>query len=252
MPTLLLADESPTVQRLMAMTFADQGIEVVAVGDGEDAIARLRHHRPDIVIASIATPTRSGYEVAAFVKSSPALSGVPVLLLAPAFQPVDDVRAVQVRSDGVMVKPLDPALLVARVKDLLRSAPPRPAAALPAPVAAAAPPSEPGDSVDDYFARLDAAFAQRSAARTSASADDVGTVPTVDTVLDPATPAVPVTSEPAGPAAPEVSEALIDDITRRVAERLGTAALREVMADVVADVAERLIREEIARIRNRT
>jgi CheY-like chemotaxis protein len=247
-PTLLLADDSETVQRLVAMTFADQDVQVVAVADGEEAIARIRREHPDIVLASITTPRRNGYEVAAFVRSRPELAKTPVLLLAAAFDPVDDVRAAQVRCDGVLVKPLDPQQVVTRVKELLHSvqavsspAPPRPQ------FTPAAPASPSGSTVDDYFERLDAAFTQRSV-RAPAPADDVGTVPTVDAVLQPAAPAAPRRAD----AAPLVTEALIDEVTRRVAERLGTAALRDVMADVVADVAERLIREEIARIRNRT
>lgn len=251
MATLLLADDSPTVQRLIAMTFADQGIEVVTVGDGEEAIARLAQRRPSIVLASIGTRKRTGYDVAAFVKSSPALSGVPVLLLAAAFEPVDEVRAAQVRCDGVLVKPLDPQQVVARVKELLRSAPPPPPAALPQAPASPSPSSpERTGTVDDYFARLDAAFMQRSAVRAAAPADDVGTVPTVEAVLQSATVAAPAAAASAG--SPLVTDALIDEVTRRVVERLGAATLRDVVADVVADAAERLIREEIARIRTRT
>jgi len=246
--TLLLSDDSLTVQRLIAVTFADQGIEVTAVGDGEQAIARITQQCPDIVLASIGTPKRTGYDVAAFMKSSPELSATPVLLLAAAFEPVDDVRAAQMRCDGGLVKPLDPQLVVARVTELLRS---RAASSvpLPKPIAPAVLPlTERAGTADDYFARLDAAFAQRAAVRSALPVDEVGTVPTVDAVLQPAVP--PPAGQPA--ATPLVTDALIDEVTRRVAERLGTAALREVMADVVADVAERLIREEIARIRNRT
>jgi hypothetical protein len=48
-----------------------------------------------------------------------------------------------------------------------------------------------------------------------------------------------------------VTDALVDEVTRRVVERLGSTTLKEVVAEVVADVAERLIREEIARIRSK-
>jgi DNA-binding response OmpR family regulator len=249
---LLLSDDSPTVQRLIAMAFAGHNVEVSAVGDGESAIARIAQHPPDIVLASIGTPKRSGYDVAAFVKSTPALASTPVVLLAAAFEPVDEVRVAQVRCDGVMVKPLDPQQLVARVQDLLRQAPARPARAMPAvPEAPMPAPPERTGSVDDYFDRLDAAFTKRAATRAEAPADDVGTVPTVDAVLQPPVPPAAVPIPPAAPI-PIVTDALIDEVTRRVVERLGTAALRDVVSDIVTDVAERLIREEIARIRHRT
>jgi DNA-binding response OmpR family regulator len=252
MATLLLSDESPTVQRLIAMTFADQDIQVTSVTDGEEAIARMSVDRPDIVLASIATPRRSGYDVAAFVKSAPALASIPVLLLAAAFEPVDDVRVAQVRADGVLVKPLDPRLVVTRVKALLDRSPVAGPAGEPPhvtalPTAPAAPTAESPDEGGDYFARLDAAIAQRAPLHRPASADDVGTVPTVDDLLKPGTAAAPTVP----PSAPVVSEALVDAVTRQVVERLGPGAVRDVVADVVADVAERLIREEIARIRRK-
>ena len=105
---LLLADDSVTIQRVVELTFSGEDIQVVTVGDGEQAIARIPVEHPDIVLADIAMPKRSGYEVAAFVKGRPDLSHIPVLLLAGAFEPVDEARAQQVKSDGVLVKPFEP------------------------------------------------------------------------------------------------------------------------------------------------
>lgn len=51
-------------------------------------------------------------------------------------------------------------------------------------------------------------------------------------------------------AAPVITDAVIEDIVRRVVERLGPEAVRAVVADVVSEVSERLVKEEIARIRN--
>jgi CheY-like chemotaxis protein len=120
--TLLLADDSVTIQRVIELTFSGQDVDVLAVGDGEQAIARIQSDRPDIVLADIGMPKRSGYDVAAFVKGDPELRHIPVLLLAGAFEPVDDVRAAQVGCDGVLVKPFEPQQVIARVKELLAGA----------------------------------------------------------------------------------------------------------------------------------
>src|SRR5262245_36093494 len=64
-------------------------------------------------------PKRSGYDVAAFVKGRPDLSHIPVLLLAGAFEPVDEARAQQVKSDGVLVKPFEPQQVISRVRELI-------------------------------------------------------------------------------------------------------------------------------------
>lgn len=122
MHKLLLADDSVTIQRVIELTFSGEDVQVVAVNDGEQAIARIPIERPDIVLADIAMPKRSGYDVAAFVKGRPDLAQTPVLLLAGAFEPVDQARAEQVQCDGVLIKPFEPRQVIARVRELIDAA----------------------------------------------------------------------------------------------------------------------------------
>ena len=212
---LLLADDSVTIQRVIELTFADEDIQVVAVGDGQQAIARIDTERPDVVLADVGMPGRDGYEVAAHIKENPQTAHIPVLLLTGAFEPIDEARARAVGCDGVLVKPFEPQMVINRVKDLLAgrrptslwATQPGPTGAVVTPQAgaggplgivgglsapradqAAQQPAQPGraDSLDDYFDRLDAAFS------------DVETTPAsrVDDV-PPAPPAPPALPEPA-------------------------------------------------------
>ena len=197
---LLLADDSVTIQRVVELTFSGEDIDVIAVSDGEQAIARIPVEEPDIVLADIAMPKKNGYDVAEFVKQHPTLSHVPVLLLAGAFEPVDEVRAKRVKSDGVLVKPFETHEVIVRVRELIeRKASPEPAAARvlpaaqPAETPAAPPVAQRAESLDEYFDRLDAAFAVRGTAgakptpvvaRDDRPVADVA-VPTVDALLPP-------------------------------------------------------------------
>jgi CheY-like chemotaxis protein len=177
---LLLADDSVTIQRVIELTFADEDVQVVAVGDGKQAIERLQSDRPDIVLADVGMPGRDGYEVASFVKTNPEFAHIPVLLLTGAFEPIDEARAKLVGCDGVLVKPFEPQMVINRVKDLLAGRRPAgswaasPAAQAPvrqstaagaevaargAPAALDSAPAAPAGSLEDYFDRLDAAFA---------------------------------------------------------------------------------------------
>ena len=119
MRKLLLADDSVTIQRVIELTFSGEDIQVIAVNDGEQAIARIPAERPDVVLADIGMPRKGGYDVAAVVKGRPDLSHIPVLLLAGAFEPVDQTRAEQVGADGVLIKPFEPRQVIERVKELL-------------------------------------------------------------------------------------------------------------------------------------
>ncbi len=355
---LLLADDSVTIQRVIELTFADEDVQVTAVGDGQEAVDRILADRPDIVLADVGMPKRDGYEVASFIKNDPALAHIPVLLLTGAFEPVDEARAQAVHCDGVLAKPFEPQLLIGRVRDLLGAArAPRPAAAepaapteanvpsfvlpasgagegepaAPAPVAGpmldAAAPGAKDDlhldveslefrqesaasadtSLDDYFDRLDAAFAHLTGAQPGREAttaprtpagepagaaalpayDRSGLAPAAPQPGDTRVPAAaghrealpPAVSLPVseafgalldaersrGPEAVErgearpaavvavpgtaITDALVDDLARRVTERVGESALRDAVAQVVSATAERLIREEIERLK---
>jgi CheY-like chemotaxis protein len=187
MHKLLLADDSVTIQRVIELTFSGEDIHVIAVNDGEQAIARILAEPPDIVLADIGMPKKGGYDVAAFVKGRSEFEHIPVLLLAGAFEPVDQARAEQVRCDGVLIKPFEPRQVIERVRELLegvkgsavqatadvprpveRLAPrsePQPvaapvavAASAPAPAAEPAPAIETDLALDEYFESLNAAF----------------------------------------------------------------------------------------------
>jgi CheY-like chemotaxis protein len=210
MPKLLLADDSVTIQRVIELTFADEHIQVIAVGDGAQAIQRIEAEKPDVVLADVGMPERDGYEVAAHVKSSPHLAHIPVLLLTGAFEPIDEARARSVGCDGVLVKPFEPQMVINRVKDLLAgrrastSVTAGPGAASPAPAAASSAPKrrdapvspetavEPerapqsAESLDEYFDRLDAAFSQAETQQAPARTPSAAAVE----------PPAPVTSAP--------------------------------------------------------
>jgi CheY-like chemotaxis protein len=117
--TLLLADDSVTIQRVIELTFADEDIRVIAVGDGQQAIDRVTADPPDIVLADTGMPEHDGYEVAAFIKNDPHLAHIPVVLLTGAFEPVDGDRATKAGCDAVLVKPFEPQEVIKRVRELL-------------------------------------------------------------------------------------------------------------------------------------
>ena len=311
--TLLLADDSVTIQRVIELTFADEDIQVTAVSDGEQAIQRLEAAPPDIVLADIGMPGKDGYEVAAHIKKSPKLSHIPVVLLTGAFEPVDQARADALGCDGVLAKPFEPQIVIGRVKELL-GRPPK--AAAPPPSVAPVVSPERAAQLDGYFDRLDEAFATMSpkapngppldlplsyaspksqfeepasaprkqpepvdvkpaaAAPTPSAAPaqhDKPSPPLADAfksllAAEPARPAAaqlpappawpppaapaPAASALAPPPAPAADD-LVEQVTRRVLDRLSDRVVREKVSEIVSAVAERVVREEIDRIKNR-
>jgi CheY-like chemotaxis protein len=211
--TLLLADDSVTIQRVIELTFADEDVQVIAVSDGDQAIQRLNSAAPppDIVLADIGMPGKNGYEVAQHIRQTPRLAHIPVVLLTGAFEPVDQARATEAGCDGVLAKPFEPQLVIGRVKELLARPRrvPAPADARPDPPSqqpllgnhafnahgsgpAQQAPVAPGE-LNDYFDRLDAAFSSLSPAPPPPTSSPA--------------PAQPSMTSPPAPAAPlEVNE----------------------------------------------
>jgi CheY-like chemotaxis protein len=190
-PKLLLADDSITVQRVIALTFAGEGLEVVTVGDGDQAVERIAQDLPEIVLADVSMPGRDGYAVAEYVKrSADHAARTRVVLLTGAFEPVDEGRTRSLGVDGVLAKPFEPQMAIGLVRRLLEQPPAQASvsgewsgafgetSALGASRGhAAGYPFEPGSEepqpspqLDDYFRRLDEALATAGLAATPAAA----------------------------------------------------------------------------------
>jgi CheY-like chemotaxis protein len=287
--TLLLADDSTTIQRIVELTFASEDIAVVAFSDGDHAIASLDRSIPDIVLADVGMPGRSGYEVSRYIKNSPPLAHIPVLLLTGAFEPVDQAKALEAGCDGILIKPFEPQFVISRVKELLKK-------------------SKPGskdDEVEQYFEELDRAFANlnstppppapvdieppvaappRAALAVSSPAVSSPAVssPAVSSAavsspavssrvpeapMDASMAARPTLTEafaallaaersPEGykrpaPPPPQIStDELIELVTQRVLQQLSDTINREMVATIVQTTTERLVREEIERIKS--
>ena len=132
---LLLADDSATIQKVIDLTFADEGVQVVAVGNGQDAIDQLLELEPDIVLADVFMPSPDGYEVCRYVKTHEKLKHIPVMLLVGSFEPFDEAEARRVGADDILTKPFQSIRrLIDRVGALVTKPPvekERPTAELP-------------------------------------------------------------------------------------------------------------------------
>ena len=123
MAKILVADDNSNIQKMVGLALKDQGIEVIAVGNGEAAVRKIADLKPDLVLADVFMPVRNGYEVCKFVKDDSALSHIPVILLVGAFDPLDEQEAQRVGADGVLKKPfVPPDPLISMVKSALTRA----------------------------------------------------------------------------------------------------------------------------------
>ncbi|HTG75440.1 MAG TPA: response regulator [Terriglobia bacterium] len=245
---ILLADDSPTIQRLVAQTFHDGNFEVVAVSNGDAAIRKFEEVRPELVLADIYMPGKNGYEVCAVVKKHPELGGTPVVLLAGAFDAYDEETASQVGAAAHITKPFEPHALVNLVVSLLpKEAPKRAAAGAAQPVTStiphpasmpkesALPVSAPPTPVTPVAPPAKSAGTPRNLTKEAETGDLLG----LNALFQP--PAAERLS------AASFSDELIDRIADRVIKKLSTQVIESVAWDVVPEITAKVLREELKR-----
>lgn len=102
---LLLADDSITIQKVVELTFADEGVSVVCANNGREAIDKLGEFTPDVVLADVFMPQVNGYEVCEYIKRNEQLKHIPVMLLVGSFEPFDEAEARRVGANDTLTKP---------------------------------------------------------------------------------------------------------------------------------------------------
>lgn len=117
---LLLADDSVTIQKVVNLTFADEGVDVTAVGDGDSAMQSIVNDLPDIVLADVHMPGVTGYQICEMLKENEATRHIPVILLVGSFEPFDEAEAQRVGASAYLTKPFTSIRqLVAKVTELM-------------------------------------------------------------------------------------------------------------------------------------
>lgn len=122
MNRILLADDSPHAQRMGERILREEGYEVVTVTDGETALIRLADVDPDVVLADVFLPRKSGYELCAEIRNDARRRHTRVVLLAGLLEPVDEAEVARVKADAVLKKPLEASAVMAAVRPLAEQA----------------------------------------------------------------------------------------------------------------------------------
>jgi PAS domain S-box-containing protein len=117
---VLLVDDTEQNRYVLSRILARAGLEVEQCTTGKEALERVKSN-PDLVILDVKLPDISGYEVCRRIKDDPATRTVPVLQISASFVSNESkAQALEGGADGYLTHPIDPTVLVATVKSLLR------------------------------------------------------------------------------------------------------------------------------------
>lgn len=118
---VLVVDDESDIRQALAEVLADEGFEVVAAGDGLEALAKARALRPVLVLLDLMMPRMNGWEFRRAQKCDPEVARIPVVIISAFAAP----QGGELDAEGYIEKPFDVDQLVSAVR---RYAAPAPAA----------------------------------------------------------------------------------------------------------------------------
>lgn len=121
MSTVLIVDDSSTLREMIAGLLIKAGMSVVEARDGVEAKNMIEANPPDLVVLDIVMPNMNGYELCRWIKSTPTVQAIPVVICSSKGEEFDRYWGMKQGADAYISKPFRPAEMVDTVKQLLRS-----------------------------------------------------------------------------------------------------------------------------------
>ena len=114
--TILIVDDDDSIRSLLQQELGEAGYLIEEASNGNEALAKIRNHRPDLVILDVMMPEMNGFDVAAILKNDPKTMDIPIIVLSIV---QDKARGYRIGVDRYLTKPIDTAQLFAEVGNLL-------------------------------------------------------------------------------------------------------------------------------------
>jgi CheY-like chemotaxis protein len=117
--TVLLVDDEDQLRRVMRDLLEREGYRVAEAQNGIEALDQVDRHAPDIVVLDLNLPGLDGYGVLSHLRSRPATSKIPVVVLTARGDEDNEVRVLELGADDFLSKPFRARALSARLKTIL-------------------------------------------------------------------------------------------------------------------------------------
>lgn len=118
--TILVADDEPDIVEIVRDYLDRSGFRVITAGDGLTALRLARSERPNLLVLDLMMPEMDGLDVVRVLRSDPATSGLPVIMLTARVEEADRLVGLELGADDYITKPFSPREVVARVRAVLR------------------------------------------------------------------------------------------------------------------------------------
>lgn len=116
---VLIADDEQNIVISLDFLLRREGFEVLVAADGEEAIAKIRSDRPDLVLLDVMMPKMNGFDVCQALRADPELASIRVLMLTAKGRDTEVTKGLGLGADAYMTKPFSTKELVVKVRTLL-------------------------------------------------------------------------------------------------------------------------------------
>jgi twitching motility two-component system response regulator PilH len=120
MTRVLIVDDSPTELMKLRGHLEAEGFQVTEASSGDDAIAKAKAQRPDIIVMDVVMPGMNGFQATRTLTRDPDTKGVPVIVCSSKSQETDKLWAKRQGASDYLVKPVKAAELVGKIREMLR------------------------------------------------------------------------------------------------------------------------------------
>jgi diguanylate cyclase (GGDEF)-like protein len=117
---VLVVDDEPDIVEMVKARLELNNFQVITARDGEEALKKIEREEPDLVLLDVVLPKMDGLEICRKLREDIILSYIPIIMLTAKGNLSDMVAGIEAGADDYIVKPFDPAELIARTKMVLR------------------------------------------------------------------------------------------------------------------------------------
>jgi len=116
---VLIADDEPNIVISLEFLLRREGFEVLVAVDGEEALAKARAERPDLVLLDVMMPKMNGFDVCQALRADPGLAAMRILMLTAKGRDTEVSKGLDLGADAYVTKPFSTKDLVVQVRSLL-------------------------------------------------------------------------------------------------------------------------------------
>lgn len=115
---ILIVDDSPTERYFLSDVLIKNGFSVSTAENGEEALAKIKADKPQLILMDIVMPGQNGFQVTRAITRDPETQDVPVIICTSKGQETDRIWGLRQGARDYIVKPIDPQELLAKIAAL--------------------------------------------------------------------------------------------------------------------------------------